>query len=420
MKPFALALVCLLCFSLPALAEENLIPKSNPSEAGLKLAPPFGNDFVLLEIGLQPEAIYDRDSIVPNPAPGAQLFPVIYFNYYGETVPQTRFELRHDDNELCSGTFSNLIPNEYVFHCNDLFTVPEGTFRFEGILDGLDNVVEFNETNNRSVTYYGTPRQITFSFSKEWSNLGASISSLGNMLSRLSSLIKFPSLGFNLCDLFILTSGSTYHYTGVQGGSTDDDFTWTIEEEGQDVGNGKIAARIRTDTDEPSDDRNGAVDFWLKEENGDIYFYGTHLPKDINASFATVPSQTVILTDPLRIGGNGQQVGDQVSDTGSGMVNVSILGSSPTPMSVDFQSTVKYQEVIPSFETPLGTFTGVVKVAVDIRIVAAGQNFSLTDSTFFFKSGVGMVGQAQKPDPNDAEVQEIDSGNVGGVPVVAN
>ena len=126
----------------------------------------------------------------------------------------------------------------------------------------------------------------------------------------------------DLSDSFILDASSHWHYTGVNGASTDDDFRWTVEDTTQDVGGGNQATRIRTDTDEPTDLRNQQVDFWLKNATGELYYYGTFLPTAINVSVGSVPAQDIVLSDPVLVGKNGMVVGQPLMDTGAGSVLV--------------------------------------------------------------------------------------------------
>lgn len=229
---------------------------------------------------------------------------------------------------------------------------------------------------------------------------------------------------FDLKDYFILASNSTWHYTGVQGGSTEDDFRWTVEGATQDVGGGVQATRIRTDTDEPSDALNGQVDFWRFDGVGDLYFHGFFLPISFQASpLAVVPSQNIVLTDPLRLGGDGLTIGQTVTDTGEGSITATTF-IGPVVLSATVESTVHYTEILPTFESPLGTFTNVLRLVVDITAyVDAGsepQIYEVKDNTFFLKEGIGMVGQDQEPDPNDAQIQRIDEGEVNGVVIVPN
>lgn len=231
-----------------------------------------------------------------------------------------------------------------------------------------------------------------------------------------------PGETFNLRDYFFLASNSTWHYTGVQGGSTEDDFRWTVEGATQDVGGGVQATRIRTDTDEPSDALNGQVDFWRFDGNGDLYFQGFFLPISFQATpIAVVPSQNVLFTDPIRFGGDGLSIGQTVMDTGEGSLTATTFVG-PVILSATVESTIHYSGILPTFETPLGTFTNVLRLVVDVKayVETGGEPeiYEVKNNTFFLKEGVGMVGQDQEPDPDDAQVQRIDEGEVSGAAIV--
>ena len=224
---------------------------------------------------------------------------------------------------------------------------------------------------------------------------------------------------FDLQDLFILAQNSNWHYTGIQGTGTEDDFSWIVESQMQDVGGGKMATRIRTDTDDPSDEFNGFVFFWYIDPSGQIFLHGFFFAEDEDFGIATIPSQDVIFDDPVLIGGDGMMEGDTVMDEGAGQVFVqSLLGDSFVTAKIT--SSVEYTGFIPSFETPLGIFTNVLRVTVDISAEISSEVFEITNSTLFLKEGVGMIAQDQEPDPNDAQIQAIDQGQVAGVGVVPN
>jgi hypothetical protein len=214
---------------------------------------------------------------------------------------------------------------------------------------------------------------------------------------------------FDLQDFFVTTEGSNWHYAGFNGGSTDDNYTYTVEDTLQNVGIVQMASRFRTDTDEPEDDRNGDVDFYLIEDGskgtggalGDLFFFGL-----FKADGFGVGLNTVIASDPIRLGGDGLQIGDEVVDTGAAS---SSLGS------IDLTATVRYVEFLSSFDTPLGTFTNVLKMEIDISGVLHtffDVPFEVFDNAVFLKMGVGIVAVDQTPDPNDAELLGIDAGTV--------
>ena len=250
------------------------------------------------------------------------------------------------------------------------------------------------------------------------------------LLSYSSGWNSSPNTPFDIKDYFVKTAGSNWHYTGMNGASTEDDFRWTVEVTQQNVGGGKMAKRVRTDTDEPTDARTGDVDFWLVESDGKLFYYGLHLAKSHSISgLATIPSQDIVFSDPVEVGHNGLKIGDKVTDTGSGSAQITtFLG--PQTITGTAKSSFEYTDRLPAFVTPLGTFTDVIRIVINLEMefTITGVPFPLTyelkNNTFFMKKGVGLVAQDQQPDDNDAEIQGIDEGTVfvGEIPisVVAN
>lgn len=225
----------------------------------------------------------------------------------------------------------------------------------------------------------------------------------------------------NFQEYFPLSQNSNWTYVGFNGGSTEDNFTWTVEGTYQDVGSGIMATRIRTDTQEPTDDRNLDVDFWYcNTANGEVYFYGLHIGSVKGSGLFTVPVQDIVLTDPLLVGTQAMQVGVAApSDSAAASVILNTPFGTKTftgTLSVSINPT----GIIPVFNTPLGNFTDVLRVVINISATVYGQTYSFENSTFFLKKGIGMVAQDQQPDVDDAELQGIQSGQVGGVTIVAN
>ena len=229
----------------------------------------------------------------------------------------------------------------------------------------------------------------------------------------LVNLLNTTGNTFNIKDFFPLSQNSFWDYVGFNGGSPDDNFRWTVLADAKDVGGGKMAVRLRTDTVEPDDDRNLDEDFWLVETNGDLIFYGIH--KGTATSF--LPVQDIILTDPLRIGGDGLKIGDVVTDTGAGSAQILVFGF-PVTVTATFTATITYTDFLPSMNVPAGRFDNVLRMSVDIVGTASGQSFDLRDNTFFLKEGVGLIAQDQVPDASDAELQGLSGGQVAGVAIV--
>jgi len=235
------------------------------------------------------------------------------------------------------------------------------------------------------------------------------------------------SAPFDITDYFPLQSGDTWHYIGFEGGSTDDNFRWTVLADTQTIPGGPEAVRIRTDADEATDDRNLDEDFWVVDGSGNLQYYGFHKGQLTTASVdgvdIDIPVQDVFLTDPLKIGGNNQSIGDKVTDSAAGSMNVRVSGF-PQTINGTFMSTVEFT-AFQNRNTPLGVFTGVLRMTVTITVTAnlpvvGTKTLTFRDSTFFLKKDIGMVAQDQVPDPNDAELQAIDEGSVNGNPVSAS
>lgn len=139
----------------------------------------------------------------------------------------------------------------------------------------------------------------------------------------------------------------------------------------------------------------------------------------------TIPSQDIVLTDPVEVGHNGLKIGDTVTDTGGGSAQVTVFLLGTQTVSGTAKSEITYIDLIPTFVTPMGTFSNVIRVVINLSLeftipgTSSKANYELKDNTFFMKEGVGLVAQNQQPDDNDAEIQGIDEGTVfvGGNPV---
>lgn len=227
---------------------------------------------------------------------------------------------------------------------------------------------------------------------------------------------------YNMKDYFPLSNNSWWHYIGWEGGSTEDNFKWTVLDTLKDLGNGKSATQIKTDTDDANDERNKDIDWWVLESNGDLMLWGYHEGGIGNPVF---PEQDVIFTDPVKFGTDGMQVGVPVTDKGSGSIKAKLMGTTYN-LSADVNSTVTITDVLPTRSTPMGIFTDVLRIEVDIDgiiknvPVIGTYPFTIKANTFFLKKDIGMIVQDQKPDVNDAELQGIDSGQVNGVTIVAD
>ena len=220
---------------------------------------------------------------------------------------------------------------------------------------------------------------------------------------------------YNMKDYFLLTDNSWWHYSGFEGGSTDDNFKWTVLADRKTLPNAKQAVRIKTETDQAGDERNKDEDFWIYENNGDLFFWGYHEGGVGNPAF---PEQDVFLTDPILFGKDNMQIGVPVTDTGAGIIQIKV-GPVTLPFAATVTSSVTITNVLPTRSTPMGSFTNVLRVLVDMDLTANTVTYPMRNNTFFLKKNVGMVVQDQQPDQNDAELQGIDSGQVNSVNIVA-
>ncbi|HOR29266.1 MAG TPA: hypothetical protein PLG73_14725 [Candidatus Sumerlaeota bacterium] len=215
---------------------------------------------------------------------------------------------------------------------------------------------------------------------------------------------------FDLEDYFILTQGSRWHYTAINGASTDDDFAWEVLPETITVTGGHEATRIYTDVDDPGDSRMDDEDFWYFDSNGDLYFAGFH--NGVADGGGTFPAQTIILTDPIKIGGRDMEIGEVVMDTGAGTVQTA-LG----PINATIQSTITYIEVMDQVVTPLGNFKNAIRLHIEISGSAGFVNFDIKDADVILARHVGMILQSQEFDQDDAEAHAIDGGFVAGMTI---
>jgi hypothetical protein len=404
---------------------------------------------------LQTDAAFDTGLVVENPMLGQQLVVGAYLSFSGgDTIPPFGIRFYHNGSPLCSFTFPEQDSRPTFAYCFSLWAVEAGVHTFSVVVDEDGFLAEDNESNNMGSETYtiegnggGDPPGL-FEFALGWTGGLDDVESLlsflggggtGNPTPTLTPTpepptptptlsptpgasatpTQVPGDTFDFADYFPLAGNSNWHYTGVNGGSTEDDFAWVVEANTQPVANGEQATRIRTDTDEPSDDRNMAVDFWHVDGTGQLFFDGTFLPKAISILIANVPSQNIILSDPVLIGRAGMKVGDVVEDEGAAMIMGTVFGS-PQNVNATVQSRVEVTDRLPSFVTPLGTFTDVLRVEVGIDASVFGASYTFLDNTFFLKEGVGLIAHDQEPDPDDAQIQAIDGGAVGGVTIVAN
>jgi hypothetical protein len=236
-----------------------------------------------------------------------------------------------------------------------------------------------------------------------------------------------PPSEFAILDYFILAQDSWWHYTGWEGASTEDDFTWIVQEEMQDIGGGQTATRIRTNTDEEGDDTDEIVFFWHNGQQGQLNMAGFEVGNQIEVDpdlGIFVPPQVIVFDQLLLIGGGINEIGDEVISESPVTVNLDSIFGDPFPAAGTIKTTTVYTDFLPTVDTPLGTFTNALRMTLQIDITISfgfgdPETFTFSDNTLILKKGAGMIVQDQQPDPNDAQVQAIDSGQVAGEPIVA-
>ncbi len=226
---------------------------------------------------------------------------------------------------------------------------------------------------------------------------------------------------FDLCSYFPLLDDSEWHYVG-----NDDDFTWQVLADRLDV-DGTPVVRIQTLADETTDDRHLDEDFWYCDTNGDLYYYGIHRGVEETVVegpplSVVLPVQDIILNQPLLIGGAGQQIGDVAPGSAEAQIQVEVNGI-PQVLNATITSEVQFTRFLDTMNIPgFGEFTNVLRMVINLEITTdinllGETNFPIYGSTFFLKEGVGMIAHDQEADPDDAQVQLMDSATVGGVEI---
>ena len=207
---------------------------------------------------------------------------------------------------------------------------------------------------------------------------------------------------FDVADYFPLDPDSRWRFVGIpeEGGSPDDNFVWTTEGTKGPGDNPDLTATvtvIKTTTDEPDDDRNGDLDFWFVDENGDVFYHGYHNGKVLSTPLGSVNPQDIIVHPPLKLGGRGQKIGDTVHNEGTATVTVqTFLG--PLNVQGTISLDVIYDRFDPTVATPLGTFTNALHFTINVSGSVQGNAYDFKDSEFWFKKDVGLVKQDQAPD----------------------
>lgn len=243
-----------------------------------------------------------------------------------------------------------------------------------------------------------------------------------------------PIPGISIADYFPLTLNSSWSFADVDTGPSDPDaFTWTIAaspDAAQRTIRGETVTIIKTTTAEPSDDRNLDEDWWAYDLDNTLFYYGFRNGQADNFRITTpfgtingvIPVQDIVLNKKLRVGEAGMTPGQQINDTSSVVVQV-LINNAPQQLSGTATSTITIVGIQRSVETRLGTFTNVLHIRFRVRgtfsVSGFTQNFDFRNSEFFLAQGIGLVVQDQDPDPNDALLQVLTGGMIGGVPIIA-
>jgi hypothetical protein len=238
---------------------------------------------------------------------------------------------------------------------------------------------------------------------------------------------------FNTGDYFPLAANSTWAYeTQSVPIDLDRNFVNETVTPGIDIGSGRVAARIRALTNDPAANGNNDEQYWYLDPAGDLFihgfrnFAGDPVEQD-GTTVGTLSAQSVVFSNPVRLGGLGQQVGDTVTDTGLATIRIQVaIFNINVP--TDIESTVVWAERLDTFVTPAGTFEDVLRVLVTVRVsgeivipFVGTQPFDATlqDNELFLAPGVGLVGQDFDPDPVASDLVLLAGGEIAGAPIVA-
>jgi len=186
-------------------------------------------------------------------------------------------------------------------------------------------------------------------------------------------------------------------------------FTWTIDGSTIRAQGGRQAIRMKTTTANESDPRNGGEDFWFVDPNGDLVYCGFHQPR----SLLLLPPQDVLLDEPIVIGTDSMNVGDSTKGSSTAQI-LSVLDL----IEANVTSSVELTRFVTSVRTPMGTFSTVLRMSISLDLTASTPlgdiNLPIRSNTFFLKKGVGLVSIDSMPDPNDAGLEVLVEGVVGG------
>ena len=243
---------------------------------------------------------------------------------------------------------------------------------------------------------------------------------------------------FDAAEYFVLTQNSWWYYVGFDNGlgtpvSYEDNFQWTVEGTFKNI-HGAAATRIRTDTDEFTDDRNLDVDYYsvataqqaygtLTVMPGDLLFHGFHKGPTADS----FPEQEVELSRPLILGHADSFIGQQITTNAEATVTVVVPILGQRTVTATITAVVEYVDFRDKL-TPLGLFEDALTMKLRLNVSGTASlrgigipfDITLRESVFFLHRFTGMIAQNQGADPNDAESQAIADGIVGGTKIVAD
>ena len=254
-----------------------------------------------------------------------------------------------------------------------------------------------------------------------------------DMLLLAAPLPAAAQFTFNVGHYFPLAADSAWAYE-TQSVPIDPNRNFVNETvtPGVDIGGGRVAARIRTLTNDPAANGNNDEQYWYLDPAGDLFIQGfRNFAADPleqgGTTVGTLVAQSVVFGDPVRLGGMGQQVGDVVTDTGLATIRI-LVGLFTINVPTNIESAVTWAERLDTFVTPAGTFEDVLRVLVTVRVsgeivipFVGSQPFDATlqDNELFLAPGVGLVGQDFDPDPVARDLVLLAGGEIAGTPIVA-
>jgi|GEM_PF-592061 len=221
---------------------------------------------------------------------------------------------------------------------------------------------------------------------------------------------------YSIADYFPLLPNSHWTLVDVTNPSPGDDdgFVWTVLGTGPQSVPPHTVWKIHTNCNEDTDAREDDIDFWnLYDGGAKLGLYGLHKGSAINS---IAPNQDIVLTAPLKMGEANMPVSWTGTSTASGSVlTTTILGR----VTVTFDSTVTLDQHLDSLDTPLGTFADVIVLLVNVKATitipfVGSYQVDFMNSTFWLARDVGLVRQNQSVDPDDAQYQALQEGQISG------